>query len=203
MKRVILLLMPLLICMAGCVSKEEAREAAVEDFERCQANMETAMSPYLYVVREDTQPEDNYEASDYYIRYYTIELDDATWISVMLESCLSEISKESHLVSITMSHTYALGSGEPESHLSPFAAIVQATGNQAVTKEFCLQFLTDSSLGVTGDLQEQYNEKYYISEDGQTFLYYYDDAEYSWKLSYEGTLMLPEESSNTAKIKTE
>ena len=190
MKRMILLLLPLFLCMSGCVSKEEARETAAQEFDRCQASMEAAMAPYLYVVREDTQPEDNYESSDYYIRYYTVDLDEATQISIMLETCLSDIPEQSHLVSITMSHTYALGSNAPESHLAPFAAMVQSTGNRSVTKDLCMKFLTDSSLGTTGDPQEQYNEKFYHSEDGKTFLYYYDDTEYSWKLSYEGEMML-------------
>lgn len=193
MKRMILLLLPLFLCMSGCVSKEEARETAAQKFDRCQTSMEAAIEPYLYVMREDTQPGDNYESSDYYIRYYTVELDEATQISVMLETCLSDVPEPSHLVSITMSHTYGLGSNAPESHLAPFAAMVQSTGNQAVTKDFCVQFLTDSSVGTTGDPQEQYNEKYYYSEDGKTFLYYYDDTEYSWQLSYEGELMLPDE----------
>ncbi len=193
MKRMILLLLPLFICMSGCVSKEEARATAAQEFDLCETNMEAAMEPYLYVLREDTQPEDNYESSDYYIRYYTVELDAATQISIMLETYLPEISGQSHLVSITMSHTYALGNGVPEEHLAPFAAMVQSTGNQAVTKDFCMQFLTDSSLGTTGDTVESYNEKVYYSEDGRTFLYYYDDTEYSWKLSYEGELMLSDE----------
>ena len=186
-RKVFLTMIPFLLLLSGCTSKEEARTIAVERFDACQAAMIQALRPYLYVLRNDTNEQDNYEDSDYYVRYYSVPLDENTEMAIMLESYLGNLNTEK--VSVTLSHTYQENNTVlPKKYLPVFSSVIQATGNTQVTETLCKDFMEDPSVGEATHTKENYDERSYVSDDGHTFLYYYDDGEYTWNLTYEGEL---------------
>ncbi len=190
-RKIFLAVMPVLLLLSGCTSKEEARTIAIERFDTCQVAMTQALRPYLYVLHDDTHDADNYEDSDYYVRYYSVPLDENTEMAVMLESYLGNLGAEK--VSVTLSHTYQENSDVlPKKYLPVFSSIIQATGNLQVTENLCKDFMEDPSVGEATHTTESYDERSYVSDDGSTFLYYYDDGEYTWNLTYEGELGIPE-----------
>ena len=88
--------------------------------------------------------------------------------------------------SITLNHIYAGAETTAAQTYTPvFSALVQATGNADVTDSLCQEFLEDlpESQEITGSGR---TDECSVSDTSS--LYYYDDGEYSWSLSYEGEL---------------
>ena len=194
-RKLAILILPLLLCLTGCTSKEEVRETAIQQFDICQTAVEEALRPYLFVLQDDTNPEDNYEGSDYYVRYLSVSVDSNTEISIILENPLNRLRDTESRVSVSLSHSY---SGEkdtlPTSQTELFASVVQATGNTAVTEDLCRNVLEDAQTKENSS-DGSYREGEYTSEKDGIYLYYYDDGELSWSLTYEGTLPPLENSS--------
>ena len=82
-QKIVAAILPVLLCLttSGCTSREEARQAAAQRFDTYQTAMSEALRPYLFVLQDETSPDDNYESSNYYVRNYTVTLDDDTDIS--------------------------------------------------------------------------------------------------------------------------
>lgn len=185
-QKIVAAILPVLLCLttSGCTSREEARQAAAQRFDTYQTAMSEALRPYLFVLQDETSPDDNYEGSNYYVRNYTVTLDDDTDISIILKTRLS--SGASGTASITLNHIYAgTESTAAKTYTPVFSALVQATGNDEVTDSLCQEFLQglpesqeDTGSGRTDE----------CSVSDTSSLYYYDDGEYSWSLSYEGEL---------------
>lgn len=192
-KKLVLLVLPLLLCLTGCTTKAEIRENAIRQFDTCQASVSQALRPYLFVLQDDTQPEDNYEDSDYYVRYLSVPINEDTEISIILENPISNLQDNQSRVSVTLSQNYTAGKSlSPDQHIPLFAAVVQATGNEAVTEDLCHSVLDNAQPEKTASDSTYLEGEYTSSEEGVE-LYFYDDEEISWSLTYEGTLPPVEE----------
>lgn len=195
-KKLVLLVLPLLLCLTGCTTKAQIRENAVQQFDACQASLSQALRPYLFVLQDDTQPEDNYEDSDYYVRYLSVPIDKDTEISIILENPIGNLQDNQSRVSVILSQLYnSTGKSlPPDQQLPVFAAMVQATGNAAVTEDLCRSVLDSAQPEKTAS-DSTYLEGEYASEEEGVHLYFYDDGEISWSLTYEGVLPPMEEET--------
>lgn len=194
-RKLVFLILPLLLCLTGCTTREEVQKTAIQQFDICQSAVEEALRPYLFVLQDDTNPQDNYEGSDYYVRYLSVPIDSNTEISIILENPLDRLFDNQSRVSVSLSHSY---SGQkdilPDSQMGLFSSVVQATGNTAITEKLCRSVLEDAQTKENSS-DGSYREGEYTSKKDGIYLYYYDDGELSWSLTYEGTLPPLENSS--------
>ena len=77
-RKIIFAILPVVLCISvsGCTSYEQAREEAIQRFDQCQTAMEEVLRDHLYVLQENTSANENPEDSSYYVRNYSVTMDE-------------------------------------------------------------------------------------------------------------------------------
>lgn len=190
-RKIIFAILPVVLCISvsGCTSYEQAREEAIQRFDQCQTAMEEVLRDHLYVLQENTSANENPEDSSYYVRNYSVTMDEHTELSIILKSNLSGTTGNQYRASATLTHRFREENDlPPEKCAGLFSQIVQAIGSPLLDEELCIQFLQDCQLGESTMKNGQLQEKSYSPQEDQDFLYYYSDQSYYWQLSYEWQL---------------